>query len=48
MNEFKLSKRLAGVAGIINPGGGLADIGTDHGYLPVHVAKNNIAQIVHL
>ena len=26
----------------------LADIGTDHGYLPVHVAKNNIAQIVHL
>ena len=28
MNEFKLSKRLACVAGIINPGGVLADIGT--------------------
>ena len=46
MNEFKLSKRLACVAGIINPGGVLADIGTDHGYLPVHVAKNNIASKV--
>ena len=43
MNEFKLSKRLACVAGIINPGGVLADIGTDHGYLPVHVSKNKIA-----
>lgn len=43
MNEFKLSRRLRQVADWIDRGGTVADVGTDHGYLPVYIAKNNIS-----
>jgi len=38
MNQIKLSKRLSVIAGLIDNGSSVADIGTDHGYLPVYLA----------
>ena len=32
---IKLSKRMKAVAGMVTPGNTLADIGTDHGYVPI-------------
>lgn len=42
MNTEKLSKRLETVAKYIPEGNRLADIGSDHAYLPCHVVKKNI------
>lgn len=39
---MKLSARLQVCADLVRPGGGLADIGTDHGHLPIYLLKNNI------
>ena len=38
-----LSDRLKAVAGMITPGLAVADIGCDHAYLPIHLAKENIS-----
>lgn len=39
---MQLSKRLAAVAAFVSSGNRIADVGTDHGYIPIHLVKNNI------
>ena len=39
---MKLSKRLQAIADLITGGAAVADIGTDHGYLPVYLAKSGL------
>ena len=39
---MKLSKRLQAVAQLVPPGSICADIGSDHGYLPIYLVKNEI------
>ncbi len=39
---MKLSKRLQAVVAMISKGNTLADIGTDHGYIPIYMALNNL------
>jgi len=41
-NLPKLTPRLKTVAGMVRPGGIIADIGTDHAYLPVYLVKSGL------
>ncbi|MCL2409307.1 MAG: class I SAM-dependent methyltransferase [Oscillospiraceae bacterium] len=43
---LKLPKRLASIADLIEQGASVADIGTDHGFLPVYLAQRDIARII--
>lgn len=43
---MELSKRLHAVASLVTEGASVADIGTDHGYVPIYLVKNNIASKV--
>lgn len=40
MSGIKLSPRLNAIANLIPKSGGIADVGTDHGYIPVWLAQN--------
>lgn len=40
---IKLDKRLNCIASMVNQGDIVADIGTDHGYLPIYLCTNNIS-----
>lgn len=39
---MNLSKRLTAVADMITPGNSIADIGTDHGYIPIYMAQKGL------
>jgi len=41
---LRLSDRLMAIAGFIENGSDVADIGADHGYLPVYLAQNGLAR----
>jgi len=43
---LKLTPRLQAIAELIPPGSVVADIGTDHGYLPVYLVLNKISRRV--
>lgn len=43
MEKLKLSHRLQAIADFVPAGSRVADIGTDHGYIPVWLAQNNLA-----
>lgn len=43
---IKLSQRLACIAGKIRPGERVADVGTDHGYVPIHLYEEGISPLV--
>ena len=43
MEFIKLSKRLLTIANFVPEGANVADIGTDHGYIPVWLAQHNLA-----
>ena len=40
MTQIKLSKRLEAIAALVPPYGGVVDVGTDHGYIPVYLAQS--------
>ena len=40
---IKLSDRLSAVAGFVEPGASVVDVGTDHGFLPVYLAQSGLA-----
>ena len=44
--KIPLSNRLLTCAGYVHPGDRVADIGCDHGYLGIHLLKENIASFV--
>ena len=41
-----ISKRLKTIADLVTPGLTVADIGTDHGFVPVYLVRNNISPFV--
>lgn len=43
---MELSKRLYAVAGLVTEGASVADIGTDHGYVPIYLVEQGIASKV--
>lgn len=46
MKRLLLSNRLGAVLKYIPQGSAVADVGTDHGYIPVYLAQNNIASSI--
>ena len=42
MRKVTLTKRLAAIAAMVTPGSCVADVGTDHGYIPAWLLQNGI------
>jgi len=42
-----MNKRLLDIASLVNNSYSMADIGTDHGYLPIYLIKNNIVKLAY-
>lgn len=40
---MELSKRLSAVAGLVTEGASVADVGTDHGYVPIYLVEEGIS-----
>ncbi|MDE6829528.1 MAG: class I SAM-dependent methyltransferase, partial [Lachnospiraceae bacterium] len=40
---MELSRRLYAVASLVTEGASVADVGTDHGYIPIYLMQNEIA-----
>lgn len=47
MELLKISDRLRSAAGLVYKGARVADIGTDHGYLPIYLVQNGISECVY-
>lgn len=45
--ELKLSKRLDVIAGLVEEAKVVADVGTDHGYIPNYLVENGLAEMVY-
>ena len=43
MERIRLTPRLQAAAGFVRPGDRVADVGTDHGYLPVWLRQENVS-----
>lgn len=44
--KLPISKRLLLCASMVRPGAAVADVGTDHGFLPIHLLQNGICKHV--
>lgn len=44
--EIQLTPRLKKIANQVSPGNKVADIGTDHGYIPIYLAQKKISDFV--
>ena len=43
MSNIQLSKRLNAACEMVTPGSRVADVGTDHGFVPIYLIQNKIA-----
>lgn len=46
MKKIKLTKRMSAIASFVDIGSRTADIGTDHGYIPVYLRQNDICPYI--
>ena len=42
---MQLSIRMQAVADMVTPGGKVADVGTDHGYVPIYLTEQKQAHL---